>query len=499
MHLSKNSLSLINGTVVPDEKIFSFPEKVLQFGTGVLLRALPDYFIDKSNKQGVFKGRVVVVKSTDSDSSAFDRQDSLYTVCVRGIENGQAVREDIINASISRVISAASEWDKVLACATNPEMEVVISNTTEVGIQLVDDDIFANPPVSFPGKLLAFLWTRFQAFHGASDKGLVIVPTELIPDNGTKLKTIIFELAAKHDLDESFIEWLKKNNHFCNSLVDRIVPGNPSKEVCAQLYDQLGYTDELLTMSEVFRLLAIEGDEQVKQVLSFAQVDPGMIIVPDITQFKELKLRLLNGTHTFNCGLAYLAGFSLTRDAVTDTVYAKFVKDLMHNEIAPAIPYEMEKTLKADFANSVIDRFCNPHVDHQWISISMQYTAKMKMRNVPLLLHHYKNARSVPKLMAAGFAGYLLFMKAVKMEAGKYFGTFNGSAYEIKDDLANVLYNAWQQHEAIHIADAILADEGLWDADLSALPGFADAVKESLNNFIQNGVMSTIASMVNNQ
>lgn len=499
MHLSKDTLSLINGTFVPDEKIFSFPEKVLQFGTGVLLRALPDYFIDKANKQGVFQGRIVVVKSTDSDSSAFDRQNGLYTICIRGIEDGQAVSEDIINASISRVISAASEWEKVLACASNPEMQIVISNTTEVGIQLVDDDVFAKPPVSFPGKLLAFLWARYKAFNGASDKGMVIVPTELIPDNGTKLKTIIFELAAKHELESAFIEWLKKSNHFCNSLVDRIVPGKPLKEVCSQLYDQLGYKDDLLTMSEVFRLWAIEGDEQVKKLLSFAQSDAGMVIVPDITQFKELKLRLLNGTHTFNCGLAYLAGFTLTRDAVTDSVYAQFVRGLMHKEIAPAIPYEMDNMLKADFANSVIDRFCNPHVDHQWISITMQYTSKMKMRNVPLLLHHYKNARSVPKRMAAGFAGYLLFMKAVKTEGGKYFGALNGVMYEIKDDLANVLNEAWQQHSSIHVADAVLANESLWDADLSALPGFADAVKESLNNFIQNGVMNTIASMDNNQ
>lgn len=497
MQLSTEIVSKMGGDV-SFETIMSYPEKVLQFGTGVLLRALPDYFIDKANKQGLFKGRVVVVKSTDSDSSAFDRQNGLYTVCVRGIENGMAVSEDIINASISRVISAASEWEKVLACASNPEMQIVISNTTEVGIQLVDDNIFAAPPISFPGKLLAFLHARYQAFNGAADKGMVIVPTELIPDNGSKLKTIVFELAAKHDLDAAFLEWLEASNHFCNSLVDRIVPGKPAREACAALYEQLGYTDELLTMSEVFRLWAIEGDAQVEERLSFAKADQGMVIVPDITQFKELKLRLLNGTHTFNCGLAYLAGFTLTRDAVMDPIYTQFVKGLMHQEIAPAIPYEMDSTLKSDFANSVIDRFCNPHVDHQWLSITMQYTSKMKMRNVPLLLHHYKHARSVPKRMATGFAGYLLFMKAVKQEGGKYFGEKDGALYEIKDDLANVLFDAWQQHANHHVADAILANESLWDADLSALPGFAEAVKESLNNFIQSGVMHTIASLDHN-
>lgn len=498
MQLSIENLSKISEVNVPDASIFSYPEKVLQFGTGVLLRALPDYFIDKANKQGLFKGRVVVVKSTDSDSSAFDRQDGLYTVCVRGIEDGVAVSEDIINASISRVISAASAWDEVLICASNPSLEIILSNTTEVGIQLVDDDVFAAPPVSFPGKLLAFLHARFKAFNGASDKGMVIVPTELIPDNGAKLKGIVFALAEQNGLEETFVSWLNSSNHFCNSLVDRIVPGKPTKDMCDQLETQLGYQDELLTMSEVFRLWAIEGDDQVRSVLSFAGADAGMVIVPDITQFKELKLRLLNGTHTFNCGVAYLAGFARTRDAVTDPIYASFVREMMHQEIAGAIPYEMDVALKADFANSVFDRFCNPYVDHQWLSITMQYTSKMKMRNIPLLLHHYKHARSVPKRMAAGFAGYLLFMKAVKQEGGKYFGEHNGSLYEIKDDLAENLHAVWAVHKPEAVVDQVLGNETLWGADLTALPGFADAVKETLNNFIVQGVRETIAQLDNN-
>lgn len=494
MQLAIENVSSIKGCELPNNEIFSYPEKVLQFGTGVLLRALPDYFIDKANKKGIFKGRVVVVKSTDSDSSAFDRQQGLYTICVRGIENGHTVRENMINASISRVISAASEWNTVLACASNPDLEIILSNTTEVGIQFVEDDLFALPPLSFPGKLLAFLFERFKQFRGSVDKGLVIVPTELIPDNGTTLKAIVLQMANQHQLEPAFITWLHTANHFCNSLVDRIVPGKPSSDIHQLLETELGYKDELLTMSEVFRLWAIEGDAFVNSRLSFAASDPGMVIVPDIARFKELKLRLLNGTHTFNCGLAYLAGFKLTRDAVTDTIYAAFVKYLMHHEIAPAIPYEIDVNEKADFANSVFDRFCNPYVDHQWISITMQYTSKMKMRNLPLLVNHYKHARSVPKGMAAGFAGYILFMKPVKKENGKYFGAANDSLYEIKDDLAAVLAGYWEKQEVADVVNGVLSDEGLWDVDLSVLPGFADAVIESLNNFIQNGVLKTIST-----
>ena len=228
MQLSKNNLDKIkarNGLEIPDKKVFGLPEKVLQFGTGVLLRALPDHFIDQANKQGIFNGRVVVVKSTESDSSAFDRQDGLYTICVRGIENGQTVEENIINASISRVLSAKTEWKQILACAQNPELKIILSNTTEVGIQLADDDINAAPPVSFPGKLLAFLYERFKAFKGSPTSGMVIVPTELITDNGNKLESIVLELAHRNNLEFKFFEWLENHNIFCNSLVDRIVPG----------------------------------------------------------------------------------------------------------------------------------------------------------------------------------------------------------------------------------------------------------------------------------
>ena len=305
MQLSKSNIEKIasqNNLEIPDKKLFDLPEKVLQFGTGVLLRALPDYFIDKANKQGVFNGRVVVVKSTDGDSSAFDKQDGLYTVCVRGVENGITVEENIINASVSRVLSSKTDWQHVLECAHNAEMKIIISNTTEVGIQLVQEDINAAPPVSFPGKLLAFLFERFKAFKGSKESGMIIVPTELITDNGDKLESIVLELAHRNNLEYKFFEWLENHNVFCNSLVDRIVPGKPNASEVTKIESALGYEDEIMTMSEVFRLWAIEGDENVKQALSFHKVDEGVVIVPDITLFKELKLRLLNGTHTFNCG-----------------------------------------------------------------------------------------------------------------------------------------------------------------------------------------------------
>ncbi|MEO6611923.1 MAG: tagaturonate reductase [Chitinophagaceae bacterium] len=498
MQLSKQALgqvALKPGMTLPVTKQLELPEKVLQFGTGVLLRGLPDYFIDNANRQGIFNGRVVVVKSTDSDSSAFDKQDGLYTICVRGVENGITVEENIVNASISRVLGAKTEWKRILECAHNPEMKIVISNTTEVGIQLVQDDINSEPPVSFPGKLLAFLYERFKAFNGSAASGMVIIPTELITDNGSKLESIVLELAHRNNLDFKFIEWLENHNHFCNSLVDRIVPGKPNSTDLQKIEKALDYEDELLTMSEVFRLWAIEGDKNIKEILSFSQADEGVVIAPDITLFKELKLRLLNGTHSFNCGIAFLSGFNITREAITDKIFSVFARNLMHTEIAKAIPFAIDEKVKTEFANRVFERFCNPFIDHQWQSITVQYTSKMKMRNIPLLLRHFELNDSPPAYMATGFAGFLLYMKVTRKDGNKYFGEREGVEYEIKDDSADYFCHAWEKNSPASLVQEVMQNEELWDTDLTKLPGFLQAVQEQLQDMITNGVLPTIAQL----
>ena len=425
MKLSRYNLKNISSEQValPDEEIFELPEKVLQFGTGVLLRGLPDYFIDAANKVGIFNGRIVVVKSTSKgDTTAFDKQDGLYTLCERGIQKGNKVEENIICSAISRVLNAQDEWTEILKSAHNKDLQIIVSNTTEVGIQLVKDDIRKHPPVSFPGKLLAFLYERFTAFQGSADSGFVIIPTELIMENGKKLESIVLELAHLNSLEDEFIEWLENSNYFCNSLVDKIVTGMPSKETRNEIEMELGYSDDLLIMSEVYSLWAIEGDEKIKNILSFAEADEGVVIEPDIDQHRELKLRLLNGTHTLTCGLAFLAGFDTVLNAMEDETFSTFIEDLMRNEIAPAIPYEIEHSKKQAFISKVLDRFKNPHIAHQWKSITLNYTSKMKMRCVPLLINYYKQNHEPPSSFALGFAAYLYFMKAVKQNGNEYFG-----------------------------------------------------------------------------
>ena len=490
MVLSRFNLKNIPAhVIVPNDSLFDLPEKVLQFGTGVLLRGLPDYFIDKANRQGIFNGRIVVVKSTDGgDANAFDKQDGLYTICVRGIENGEKVEEDIVSSAISRVLSAKSDWARVLQCAHNAEMQIVISNTTEVGIQLVHEDIRVHPPTSFPGKLLAFLYERFKAFEGSPESGMVIVPTELITDNGKKLESIVFELAHHNSLEDEFIDWLEKNNHFCNTLVDRIVPGKPKGEALDKILAELGYTDELLTMSETYRLWAIEGNDHVLSVLSFAQADAGVVVTPDITLHKELKLRLLNGTHTLSCGLAFLAGYSTVKIAMDDKKMSDFVSNLMLKEIAPAIPYDVDAATAQTFGGTVLDRYANPHLEHFWLSITMQYSSKLKMRVLPLIKNYIRKIGSVPDLMSTGFAAYLLFMKATRTEGGKYYGELNGQEYVITDDAAAILFEAWKKEDPKEVVQTVMQNKELWGEDLTELAGFADSVANKLAAMIEQGV-----------
>ena len=491
-------MAILNRNYCTDKQIItqdvtSLPERVLQFGTGVLLRGLPDFLIDKANRQGIFNGRIVVVKSTDGgDSTAFDQQDSLYTLGIRGFENGNLIEENIVCSAISRVISAKSQWADVLACAANPDMQIVISNTTEVGIQLVQDDIKQSPPVSFPGKLLAFLYERFKIFNGDKNKGLVIVPTELITDNGKKLEHILLELAHLNDLESPFIDWLENHNTICNSLVDRIVPGKPDAIIKAQMDAELGYEDSLITMSESYLLWAIKGDEKVKSVLSFHQVHEGVIIEPNIDLYSELKLRLLNGTHTLSCGLAYLSGFSLVKEAMKSEVMEGYIRDLMLNELAVGIPYPVDSEVARNFGQQVLDRFRNPYLEHRWLSITMNYTSKMAMRNIPTLLHFYKTQKTIPNHFALGFAAYLLFMKAVKVENGVYYGHSNGSDYAIQDDKANYFYDLWQRHSVEEVVLNVLKNQSLWENDLAEINGFKEKVGYFLSQLLKYGALETL-------
>ncbi|WP_316798803.1 tagaturonate reductase [Pedobacter frigidisoli] len=497
MILNKENLQNINGDKVlkPTAGMLELPEKVIQFGTGVLLRGLPDYFIDKANHQGIFNGRIVVVKTTSKAGvDDFADQNGLYTLCVKGIEDGVVVEENTINSSISRVLSATSEWAEILKTAHQPEMKVVVSNTTEVGIVKSEDKITDFPPQSFPGKLLAFLFERYKAFNGSEESGMVIVPTELISDNADKLKEIILDLAIQNKLGWDFENWLKTANHFCKTLVDRIVPGKLPVEEQKAIEAELGYSDGLMIMAEPFRLWAIESSsDKVKEILSFAKADKGIFIVPSIDKFKELKLRLLNGTHTISCGLAILAGFHTVKEAMQDEEFSNHVLTLMKEEIAPVVESsDITQDEAITFAKSVVDRFSNPFLEHQWQAITLNYTSKLQMRNMPLIRGYYALKNEVPQLTALGVAAYIVFMNVHK-NGDVYTAGVDGKTFPIQDEMASELYEYWKNPETV--VDSILGDRRLWNKNLNNYPGFNAAIKSHVESLQNKGAKETLSNL----
>jgi tagaturonate reductase len=248
-----------------------------------------------------------------------------------------------------------------------------------------------------------------------------------------------------------------------------------------------------MIMSEVYRLWAIESSNpKVKDALSFARADDGIIITTDINKYRELKLRLLNGTHTFTCGLAYLAGFETVKEAMGNKTMVEYVHGLIMNEIAPCISTHFPEKEVYAFANSVIDRFRNPFLDHRWINIALQYTHKMKMRNVPLLLKHYQQDLNAQGYMPLGFAAYLLFMKCELSENGKYYGEVNGKVYELQDNQAGYYHEVWKSNRLEEVVQKVLSNKTLWGTDLTLLSGFAVTVEVYLDSIMSRGILETL-------
>ena len=488
--------------IVDNETQYSLdlPVKVLQFGTGVLLRGLCDYLIDQANRQHVFNGRIVVVKSTAGLSDDFAEQDGLYTVCVRGVDsNGETIDEAVTVGAISRVVSAQDNWRSILQVARNPHLEVIISNTTEVGIQYVEENIFQNPPQSFPAKLTAFLYERFRTYGGKRDKGVVVIPTELITDNGLKLRECVEKLSAYNELGKLFNKWLKYHVKFCNSLVDRIVPGKPDAATQAQLEAKLGYEDSLLTVAEPYYLWAIEGDDRVKKVLSFEQLFDNVIVDEDISYYRERKLRILNGSHSASAPLGYLSGFDITYQCMQDPAMSKYYESVIYDEVVPTLPFEDQLAELKVFAGDILSRYRNPFIQQKLIGITLQQTSKMNARNVATIQRYYKQFGNVPKHFALGFAAYLLFMKAVKNENNQYFGQRGESFYLINDDQAAYFSEQWQgvTVETVGtLVNEVLSNTKIWDTNLTKLAGFAETVTELLIEMMTNGVKATLEKAI---
>ncbi len=466
---------------------FELPEKVLQFGTGVLLRGLPDFLMDRANKKGIFNGRIVVVKTTGAVEPTFDIQDNCYTLRQRGIVQGVPYAETSVITAISRVLSTVTDWQAVLSCASNLDLEIIISNTTEAGLQYVEEDITKNiAPKSFPAKLTRFLYERFCVFEGATAKGLTIVPTELVVNNGAILKQFVISQAQKNNLPQSFIDWLSTSCDFCDSLVDKIVTGSPSAEEKTKCFKLWHYEDRLCIDAEPFALWAIEGTERAFKRLSFAQVGSEVILASDITPFREQKLRILNGGHTISVAYAHLTGLQTVGEMMNHSETSAFVEKVILSEILPTVTSISENA--NTFAQAVLDRFRNPYIVHRLLSITLQNSAKMQSRNGATFERYFQQKGQLPPLMTVGFAAYLLFSRADKFENGQFFGknAVTHAFYPIQDDKVGLLNEHWVQLKTVNAASVqtfvnqLLMDERIFDKSWIALPNFAQTVSNQL-------------------
>ena len=480
-----------NDLEVPTPQQLGLPEKVLQFGTGRFLRGFADYFIDRANRQGLFGGRVVVVGSTGSGRGAlFNDQDGLYTLCVQGLDDDRPVEQRSVVGSISRAIAAPDAWDEVLRLARSADLELILSNTTEVGIRLdADDAIDLDPPRSYPGKLTAFLYERARAFEYAPSAGLTILPCELIEDNGARLRGIVLELAERWKLDEAFIEWLEASNTFCDTLVDRIVTGRPGEEELQKHQRELGYADELLTTAEVYRLWAIEARGED---IPFAGADEGIVVTGDITPYRERKVRILNGTHTSTVPAAFLCGHETILDAMRGEDTSSFIRSTMLDDIVPSLDVEGGRA----FAEDVLQRFANPYLEHQLIDITLQITSKMRPRVVPSIRRYHEKRGTLPHHLCFGFACYLRFMQGVEVKDGTIYGRRDGEEYPIRDDHAERLMSAWQSvkepSDLPKFVESVCAEKGFWGMDLNDIPGFAETVTRYLRDIQANGASAAL-------
>ncbi len=495
---------------VPAPEHLGLPVRAVQFGTGAFLRGFVDDLLDAANRRGLFGGRVVAVGSTGSGRDRqLDAQDGLYTVVERGVVDGRPREELRVVASVSGALSARDAWDAVLAVARDPELRLVFSNTTEVGIALDEGDAFdLAPPRSFPGKLARFLYERARAFDFDPARGVVVLPCELIEDNGARLREIVDALAARWGLAPEFAGWLDAAVPFCNTLVDRIVPGAPAADDAAALEASLGYRDALLTTCEPYRLFAIEAPESARPRLAFAGADAGVVLADDVRPYRERKVRMLNGAHTALVAAAILAGCETVLDAVRHPRVGPFLRRALFDEIVPTVDAPGAEA----FARSVMDRFANPYVRHALFDITLQGTTKMRVRVVPSLVRFASLTGAPPPALAFGFAAYLAFMRGGAQARRRAAGLpvpadEQGAAVRALWDAHLPALPADADGTAPHagapdaaalapFARAACGDAALWGADLAALPGFAGAVAGALARILAEGADAALAAVL---
>ncbi len=467
-------------------KANTYTERIIQFGEGNFLRAFANWMIHEMNKQANFDAGVVVVQPIEQGLvKLLNDQDGLYTLYLNGIKNGQAISEHDVIDCIQRSINPYENYTAYLANAENPDLRFVISNTTEAGIAYhADDKLKDTPQTSFPGKLTALLYKRFQTFGGASDKGLIVIPCELIDKNGDNLKKIVLQYAANWNLGGDFVEWINEDNIFCNTLVDRIVPGYPRDKMDA-ITAELGYKDNLVVEGEQFHLWVIEGPEAVKEEIPAEACGLNIVFTNNMEPYRTRKVRILNGAHTSLVPVGYLYGIDKVRESIEDVVVGGFLKDAIFEEICPTL--DLSKEELDQFSKDVLDRFRNPYLEHALISISLNSTSKYKTRVLPSVLEYIKRKNELPNRLLFSLASLIAF----------YRGDRDGAPITLKDDQSALDFFAaqWATGNIRDIAKATLSNIDFWETDLTQIEGLLETVTNHLENIITHGMKHALNSL----
>ena len=467
------------------------PEKVLQFGEGNFLRAFVDDFIDLANEKAGYNGKVVLVQPIAQGlSDLINQQEGLYTLYLRGSEKGVRVDEKRVISAVSRCINPYGEWDKVLDFARSDDLEIIVSNTTEAGIVHDTDSAFdQNPPVSFPAKLTRVLYERFTA----GKKGVIVLSCELIDNNGRELLKCVNQYIDDWKLSESFRAWINEQNIFCSTLVDRIVPGRirDPKEV-ALLNEQNGYEDPLIDVGEVFGIWVIEGPAGLEDRLPFRAAGVPVIVVPDVTPYKKRKVRILNGAHTGFVLGAYLAGFDIVRDCMHDDTVRGFMNKMLNEEVIPTLP--LDKKDLNEFAAAVEDRFNNPFVNHELMSISLNSTSKWRARNLPSFLDYVRANGTLPRCLTVSLAAYIAFYSndiRSLTDQGLVCRRPKGNEYTVSDDRWVLeFYLAHRDAAPETLVHDVLTNRQMWGEDLTEISGLEAEVVRLLKLIRRDGALA---------
>ncbi len=464
------------------------PEKVLQFGEGNFLRAFVDDFIDIANEKADFNGKVVVVQPIGTGlAEMINKQQGLYTLYLRGSEKGRKVDEKRVISAISRALSAYSDWDKVLQVARSKDLSIIVSNTTEAGI--VHDDVSAfdqMPPTSFPAKLTRVLFERYEA----GLPGVVILSCELIDNNGRELQRCVNQYIDDWKLSDDFRTWVNGQNVFCSTLVDRIVPGRiRDAQELQKLHEQNGYEDQLLDVGEVFGVWIIEGPQELEDSLPFKRAGVPVQVVPDVTPYKKRKVRILNGAHTGFVLGAYLAGFDIVRDCMHNETIRGFMNKMLYEEVIPTLPLDRQDLMA--FASAVEDRFNNPFVNHELMSISLNSTSKWKARNMPTLLDYVAQNGRLPVCLTMSLAAYIAFYTSDMQEltdAGLVCRRPAGNTYTVSDDRTVLsFYWAHRGDDDASLVHDVMCNQDMWERDLTQIEGLEAAVLKDLRAIREQG------------